>query len=350
MRSGRGYLARLAAAGCPEGNAALRPPRSLFAPGGGPALAGTGDEARLPDRPEARPPDRPEARPPHRPEARPPHSPEARPPHRPEAPPPHRPEARPPHSPEAHPANRHRRPVNGAGRPDVGPVILPQPARRAGATPASDSRLTMVPPPRPDRAQPRPATGQKSAATAERASRPALGSGPSEQPGRPTSATPAVTASPGRGPAAPPAPAGFAAQLSRWAPGPGKSARGDGPVAAQPLGPGRSAGPAQDPSDGRPHRAPAPVARPDPIADLVPSPGPRSAPDGTFRAPASGLLADPVPHDGGPARVTIGTIEVTVVPPPPPATSEPTLTPSRQRPSADAARRGARRCFGTGQI
>ena len=330
MRSVPGYLARLAAAGRPGGTAALRPPRSLFAPGGGPALAGPGDEARPPRPPAESSPrsggattaarhDEPAGSGASEPRLTP--------------------------GPVSRPADRHRRPADGASPLDVGPVILPRPARRAG------------PPPRPDRAQPRPAAGQTSAATAERASRPGPGpgSGPGEQPGRPTSATPAVAASPGRQAAAPPAPAGFAAQLSRWAPGHGKSARDDGPVAAQPPGPGRSAGPAQGsaqgPPNGRPHRASAPTARPDPIAELVPSPGPRSAPDGTSRAPASGLLAGPVPHGGGPARVTIGTIEVTVVPPPPPpATSGPTWAPGRQRPSADAARRGARRCFGTGQI
>jgi hypothetical protein len=336
MRSVPGYLARLAAAGRPGGTAALRPPRSLFAPGGGPALApaGTGDEARPPRRPPAPAPRSGGATMAARNDE--PAGPGAS-------------EPRLPRGPVSRQADRHRQPADSAGPPPVGPVIIPQPARRAG------------PPPRPDRAQPRSAAGQTSAATAERASRPApgpgSGSGRGEQPGRPASATPAVTASTGRLAAATPAPARFAAQLARWAPGPGRSAREDGPVAAQPPGPGPSAGPSQGsatgPFNGRPHRASAPIARPDPIAELVPSPGPRSARDGTSPAPASGQLADPRPPGGGPTRVTIGTIEVTVVPPPPPprpATSGPTWTPGRQRPSADAARWGARRCFGTGQI
>jgi hypothetical protein len=354
MRSVPGYLARLAAAGHPGGTAALRPPRSLFAPGGGPtgpsdpalALAGTGDEAR-PPRPAPAPAplsggatttehhDGPAA--------------------------PGASEPRQPRGPVS-PTHRHRQPADGAGPPDVGPVIIPPPARRAGPAPGPDRPQPHSAPgpdrpqprlaPGPDRPQPRLAPGQASAATAERPSRPAPGPGRGEQPARLTSATPAVTANQGQQAAATPAPAGLAAHLTPWTPEPGKSAREDGPAAAEPAGAGPSAsssrGSAQGPSYGRPHRAAAPIADPGPIAELVPSPAPRSAREATSHAPASG----PAPHGGGPARVTIGTIEVTVVPPPPaptPATTGPTWAPGRQRPTGDVARRAARRCFGTGQ-
>jgi hypothetical protein len=287
MRSVPGYLARLTEAGRPGDTAALRPPRPLFAPSGGPPLAGTGGEARPPRLTPAAPArsrggatlasrnDEPAAFDASRP--------------------------RPARGPVSQLATGFRT-GEAAGPSATEPVIFPGPAGRAG------------PPPRPAGADRQPPADKTSAAAA----------------------------------------------LERPSPEPEKSAREEGASASQRPVRGPSASPAHGSSQGLSHgwphdRASAPAARPDPIPELIPSPSPRSARDGNSLAAVSGQPAGPALHGAAPTRVTIGTIEVTLVPPAPPPPSPPTSpapawTPGPPRPSGEAVRRGARRWFGTGQI
>ena len=335
MRSVPGYLAHLTEAGRPGDTAALRPPRPLFAPSGGPPPAGTGGEARPPRLTPPAPArsrggaaiasrnDEPAAFDTSRP--------------------------RPARGPVSQLATGIRT-GDTAGPSAAEPVIFPGSAGRAG------------PPPRPAGADRQPAADETYAAAAiERPSRPTRDPGPgSNQPVRRAAVVPAATPSPDQGAASAPAATGFAARRSQPGPEPGKSAREEGASASQRPARDPSASPAHGSSQGLSHgwphdHAPASAVRPDPIPELIPSPSPRSARDGNSRAAVSGQPAGPALHGATPTRVTIGTIEVTVVPPAPPPPSPPTSpapawAPGPQRPSMDAVRRGARRCFGTGQI
>jgi hypothetical protein len=331
MRSAPGYLARITEAGRPGDAAALRPPRPLFAPDGGPPLvAGADGETRPPRLTPAAPArsgggatiasrhDEPafDARRP-----------------------------RPARGPGPQQATGFRT-GGAAGPPAAEPVIFPGPAGPTG------------PPPRRAGADRQPTADETYAAVAlERPSRPARDPGPGrKQPVHRAAVVPAATPSPDQGGASASAATGFAARRSQPGPEPGKSAREEGASASQRPARGLSASPAhgsaQGLSRGWPHdRAAASAVHPDSIPELTPSPGPQSARDGNPRAAVSGQPAGPALHGAGPARVTIGTIEVTVVPPaPPPPSPAPARTLAPQRPRGDAVRHGARRWFGTGQI
>jgi hypothetical protein len=334
MRSAPGYLARLTEAGRPGDAAALRPPRPLFAPDGGPPLvAGAGGEARPPRLTPAAPARSEDG---------------------------------------ATIASRHDEPAafdasrlwpargpvpqvatgvrtgGAAGPPAAEPVIFPGSAGRAG------------PPPSRAGADRQPAADETDAAL-ERPSRPARDPGPGrQQPVRRAAVVPAATPSPDQGSASAPAAAGLAARRGQPGPEPGKSAREEGASASQRPARGLPASPAHGSAQGLSHgwppgRASAPAVRPGPIPELTPSRRPQSARDGNSGAAVSGQPAAPARHGAAPARVTIGTIEVTVVPPAPPppsppASHAPARTAGPQRPRGDAVRHGARRWFGTGQI
>lgn len=346
MRSVPSYLAHLTEAGRPGDTSALRPPRPLFAPSGGPPLvAGAGGEARPPrpapaaaassGTPVAAAHSGGGATIPSRNEA-----PAAFDASRPQP-------ARGP----ASPAATGFRPGGAASPPAEEPVIFPGSAGRAG------------PPPRRARADRQPAADDTYAAAAlERPSRPTRDPDPGrKQPVRPAAVVAASTPSPGQGAASASAATGWAARPSPPGSEPGMSAREEGALASQRPIRGPSVSPAQGSSQGLSHgwphdRASASAARPGPgpVPELIPSPSPRSARDGNSRTAAPGQPAGPALHGAAPARVTIGTIEVTVVPPAPPPPSPPTSpapawAPGPQRPSGDAVRRGARRWFGTGQ-
>ncbi len=334
MRSVPGYLAHLTEAGRPGEAAALRPPRPLFAPSGGPPLASTGGVARPPRLTPAAP-------------------------------------AR--SGGGATIASRHDEPAAfDANRPRPTPGPVPQLAmgfRTSDAAGPSAAEPVIFPgsagpaglPPRRARADRLPAADDiYGAAAHEQPSRPTRDPGPgSKQPVRRTAVVRAATPSRGQGAASASAATGLAARRSPPCPEPGKSAREEGASASQRPARGPSASPGHGSSQGLSHgwphdRASASAVRPDPIPELVPSPSPRSAGDGNSRAAVPGQPAGPARHGAAPPRVAIGTIEVTVVPPAPPPPSPPTFpapawTPGPPRPSGDAVRRGARRCFGTGQ-
>ncbi len=352
MRSVPRYLAHLTEAGRPGDTAALRPPRPLFAPSGGPPLvAGAGGEARPPrlapaaaassGTPAAAASSGTPVAPAHSGGG-------ATIPSRNDAPAAFDASRPQPARGPASQAATGFRPGDAAGPSAAEPVIFPGSAGRAG-------------PPRRARADHQPAADETYAAAAlERPSRltrdPGAGS---KQPARPAAVVAAATPSPGQGAASAPAATGFAARRHPPGPEPRKAAPEEGTAASQRPARSPSGSPAHDSSQGLSHswprdRASASAIRPDPIPELIPSPSPRSARDGNSRAAVPGQPAGPALHGAAPARVTIGTIEVTVVPPAPPPPAPPTSpapawTPGPQRPSGDAVRRGARRCFGTGQ-